>query len=252
MSKHIVAFDVETTGLSFTNDYIIQLSAVKVDADFNEIDVFNHYIIPSASNWTISEEAFGKHGLSKEFIIENGEYFANIGTKFLEFIDGCDLLSYNGKGFDVKMLLKDLRSVGLSLDISKVFYDAFLLEAKLNPRTLEAVYTRYTGKTIENAHNALFDVYATIEVFKHQIQAYASQNVSLDDIMGFDESKIFCVDNIVTKVDDKIVFAIGKHKGHEFMEVANSDPGYIKWIMNNNDFDITTKQTLREYYHKNK
>lgn len=248
MSKNIVAFDVETTGLSFTNDYIIQLSAVKVDINFNEVDVFNHYIVPHAKSWEISEGAFEKHGLTKEFILENGDYLSNVATDFLKFIDDCDLLSYNGKGFDVKMLLKDFRSVGLSIDITKVFYDSFLLEAKLHPKTLEAVYKRYTGKDIEHAHNALFDVYATIEVFKHQVQCFNNQGVTLDDIMGFDESKIFCVDNIITKVDDKIVFAYGKHKGHEFMEVANTDPGYIKWFMNNEDFDITTKNTLREYY----
>jgi DNA polymerase III epsilon subunit-like protein len=252
MSKNIVAFDVETTGLSFKDDYIIQLSAVKIDRNFNEIGVFNHYIMPYAKSWNITDEAFGKHGLTKEFIAENGEYLADVGLEFLAFIDGCDLLSYNGKGFDVKMLLKDLRNVGLNLDIKKVFYDSFLLEAKLNPRTLDAVYKRYTGKELDNSHNALFDVYATIEVFKHQLQQFDSQNITLDDIMNFDESKIFCVDNIITKVDDKIIFAIGKYKGHEFMEVASTDASYIKWIMTNDDFDITTKQTLREYYAKNR
>lgn len=252
MSKHIVAFDVETTGLSFKDDYIIQLSAVKFDTDFNELDVFNHYIVPYAKNWSISEEAFGKHGLTKDFIAENGEFLINVASDFLAFIDGCDLLSYNGKGFDVKMLLKDLRSVGLNLDINKVFYDAFLLEAKLHPRTLDAVYKKYTGKNIDNAHNALFDVYATIEVFKHQLQEFESQDVTLDDIMNFNESRIFSVDNIITKVDDKIVFAIGKYKGREFMDVARTDVSYIKWVMTNDDFDITTKQTLREYYAKNR
>jgi DNA polymerase-3 subunit epsilon len=252
MNNYIVAFDVETTGLSFTNDYIIQLSAVKVDKDFNEVGVFNRYIIPHVNSWTITEEAFAKHGLTKEFITSNGDFLSNVASEFLAFIDGCDMLSYNGKGFDVKMLLKDFRSVGLSIDITKVYYDSFLLEAKLNPRTLDAVYKRYTGKDIENAHNALFDVYATIEVFKHQVQCFNNQGVTLDEIMGFNESKIFCVDNIITKVDDKIVFAIGKHKGHEFMEVVNTDPGYIKWVMNNDDFDITTKNILREYYAKHR
>ena len=80
MSKHIVAFDVETTGLSFKDDYIIQLSAVKFDTDFNELDVFNHYIVPYAKNWSISEEAFGKHGLTKDFIAENGEFLINVAS----------------------------------------------------------------------------------------------------------------------------------------------------------------------------
>ena len=70
-----------------------------------------------------------------------------------------------------------------------------------------------------------------------------SRMLHLTILWGFDESRIFSVDNIITKVDDKIVFAIGKYKGREFMDVARSDAGYIKWIMTNDDFDITTKQT---------
>ena len=39
------------------------------------------------------------------------------------------MLSYNGKGFDVRMIIKDFREVGLSFDIDKVFYDSYLLES---------------------------------------------------------------------------------------------------------------------------
>lgn len=249
MHKHIVAFDVETTGLSFKDDYIIQLSAIKFDENFNTIDTIDHLIKP-IHNYEIAEGAFEKHGISKEMIDANGIELFTAAQEFLAFIEGCDMLSYNGRNFDVRMISKDFHSVGLDFDIhGRTFFDSLLLEQKLNPRTLDAVYKRYTGKDLENAHNALYDVMATIEIFKHQLKVYENQDVTIDDIMGFEESQIFCVDGMIKKDEDgNVFFARGKYKDHEFMSVARADAGYIKWFMNNPEFDHTTKETLREYY----
>lgn len=248
MSRNIVAFDVETTGLDTNKDYVIQLSAVKFDSDFNIIGEMNEYVIPPHSDWEIAEGAFEKHGLTKEFIKENGRYIYDVGVEFLNFTDDCDMLSYNGNKFDVKILSKDLRLVDLQLDLNRTFFDALALEAKLQPRTLDVIYKKYTGKVLENAHNALYDVKATIEIFRHQVENFHEQGISIDEIMGFDESKVFCVDGMIKKDGDKIVFAKGKHRGVDFMDVCANDKGYIKWFMDNPDFDRHTKQILRDYY----
>lgn len=248
MSKNIVGFDVETTGLDFKSDYIIQLSAIKFDSNFNTIDSMD-FIVKPIYEFDIAEGALEKHGITKERVLNEGHDLKEVATKFLKFIEGCDLLSYNGNSFDVRMITKDFRSVGLNFDITnRVFFDSLALETKLNPRTLEAVYKRYTGKDLDNAHNALYDVAATIEIFKHQVEAYAKQDISLDDIMQFDESKIFCIDGMIKKSGDDIVFAKGKYRDVEFMEVAHKDVGYVKWFMNNPEFDVTTKAILRQYY----
>ena len=250
--KNIVAFDVETTGLDTNKDYVIQLSAVKFDNDFNIISEMNEYVLPSNNDWEIAEGAFEKHGLTKEFIKENGRYIYDVGVEFLNFIDDCNMLSYNGNRFDVKMLSKDLKLVDLQFDLNRTFFDALALEAKLQPRTLDAIYKKYTGKDLENAHNALYDVKATIEIFKHQLKVFADQNITLDEIMGFEESQIFDVDGMIKKEGDTIVFAKGKYRGVEFMEVAKGDPGYIKWFMTNKDFSDHTKNILRNYYISNR
>ena len=70
--------------------------------------------------------------------------------------------------------------------------------------------------------------------------------------MGFEESKVFWVDGMIKKEGDTIVFAKGKYRGVEFMEVAKGDPGYIKWFMTNKDFSDHTKNILRNYYISNR
>ena len=257
--KNIVAFDVETTGVDTSNDFVIQLSAVKFDKDFNEVGMMNFYVLPT-SDFEIRPEAQEKHGIDKSFIIENGTLLTIVGKEFLDFIEDCDLLSYNGNSFDVKILSKDLRSVGLDFPLDKTFYDSLLLETKLCPRTLDATYKKYTGKDLEGAHNSLYDVYATIEVFKHQMNMFKQDDECSTDsdeavfayVAGFDESKIFDIDGMIKKEGDTIVFRKGKHRGVEFMKVAKEDPGYIKWFMTNKDFSDHTKNILRNYYISNR
>jgi DNA polymerase-3 subunit epsilon len=256
---HIVAYDVETTGISTKNDKVIQLSAVKFDTDFNVVAEFDNYILPTGV-WHMSEGAFNVHGISEEFLKENGRPLKDVGNEFLEFIDGCDLLSYNGNKFDIKILVKDLRLCGYTIDLEgRAFYDSYLLEAKLNPRNLSNVYKKYTGLELDGAHNALNDVKATVEVFKHQVECFKQETA--DDIFGyiseFDESKLLCVDGSIKRGSnpnepEQLVFARGKWVDVDIMEVCKRDMGYMRWFMESADTDVHTKNLIRNYYAKNR
>ena len=249
--KNIVAFDVETTGTDSSKDVIIQLAAVKFDEDFNRLDSYCCYVKPM-EDFEIAPGAFEKHGLTKEFILDNGMPSNGVMEVFNAFCKDCDLLSYNGNTFDIKFINKEMKAAGIEFSLDRVFYDSMKLETMLHPRRLEVVYKNYTGRDLEDAHNALADVNATIEVFKHQLNKFAEQDITLDEIMGFEESQIFDVDGMFKKENDKIIFTKGKYKGVEFMEVAGKDVGYIKWYMNNPDFSNHTKNILRNYYITNK
>jgi DNA polymerase-3 subunit epsilon len=249
--KNIVAFDVETTGTDSSNDVIIQLAAVKFDKDFNRLDSYCCYVKPM-EDFEIAPGALEKHGLTKEFILENGISSNEVMVVFDAFCKDCDLLSYNGNTFDIKFIVKEMKAAGIEFSLDRVFYDSMKLETLLHPRRLEVIYKNYTGRDLDDAHNALADVNATIEVFRHQLNKFSEQDVTLDEIMGFEESQIFDVDGMFKKEDDKIIFTKGKYRGVEFMEVAKGDPGYIKWYMNNSDFSNHTKNIIRNYYITNR
>lgn len=255
--RNIVCYDIETTGLSIMSDKVIQLSAVKFDENFNVIATFDEYVRP-IGEWHMQEAAERVHGISEKFLIENGRFLKDVGAEFIEFIKDCDILSYNGNRFDIRMLCANLREVGLDFNIAdRVFFDSFLLESKLDSRKLGDVYKRYTGKELEGAHNAIYDVLATVEVFRHQVAAFEKQNISMEEIKGFDEIKLLCVDGMIKRGNnpnqpEEIVFARGKYKDVDFMDVAQRDPGYVQWFMENEGFDRHTKNVLREYYAKNR
>jgi DNA polymerase-3 subunit epsilon len=203
-------------------------------------------------DFEISPGAFEKHGLTKEFILENGIPSNEVMEAFNRFCEDCDMLSYNGNNFDIKFIDKEMRVAGIEFSLDRVFYDSMRLEAMLNPRRLEIIYKNYTGRDLDDAHNALADVNATIEVFKHQINKFSEQDITLDEIMGFEESHIFDISGMIKKEDDKIIFAKGKYRGVEFMEVCKGDPSYIQWFMKNPDFSEHTKNILRNYYITNR
>ena len=251
--KDIVAFDVETTGLNPQKDYIIQLAMIKLDGETLEVKEQKKCYVRPEGEYEITPQAFEKHGITKEFLKQNGVNLRSVGQKIIDFFDGCDILTYNGNSFDVNFLYSNLKAVGFDFNIDgRTFYDAFLMYKKLHPSTLEAVYKYYTGEELEGAHDAYNDVKATIEVFKH---LHSTEGLIREDMNSMDENILYSPEKSITvrlMDDDKlIVFAMGKYKDEEFMTVCKKDPQYIKWFFDN-VASIYTKTILKQYYMEHK
>lgn len=251
--KTLVVWDVETTGLDPKNDYIIQLSAVKLDGDLKLIDKRDYVICPQ-HKFIIAENATKVHGYTEEFIKKNGVTIKSIAQDFIDFIGESDYVTYNGNTFDIKFIVKDFALAGFEFPIEgKRFYDAFAMECRFNPRNLSAVYERYTGEKLEGAHNSFNDVLATAQVLRKQLETH---NLTLDDVKDWNENNMLSPDGSIRNAagpgeNMKIVFAVGKYKDSEIYKVMKEDPSYCKWWAEN----VASKYTLkvvREYCKKKK
>jgi len=258
MNHYIVAFDVETTGLSQTEDHIIQLSAIKFRKETYEIiKKFNRYIKPCVE-YEISSGAFEAHGLTKEFIEENGVSLKSVAHEFIEMFDDADALTFNGNRFDVNMLYTDLLMIGIEFPMEgKIFYDSYGIETRLHPRKLTNVYFNYTGESMENAHNSLADVEATIEVFKCQLEVLKEDNETGEDVDDWNENHLYSPEGSIRNAasgtePERIVFNIGKYRDQEFMDVCRKDPQYISWFKDKVASPYTWRK-LSQYYkeHRN-
>lgn len=248
--KQIAIVDIETSGLSAQLDWILQLSAIKIDRDFNIIDKFDCYIKPDCE-YTINPDAQVVHGLTKEFIDKNGQSIKKVGPEFLKFIEGCDIAGYNSNNFDILRIYKDFSHAGLEFPFENMhFYDVYGIEKHLFPRNLESVYKKYTGKTMEEAgldvHNSMSDVLATKEVFKAQMK-----NLSWDEVNEWSENQLICPDGSVRDAgtvdgDMLLVFNIGKYKDKDVFEIMKTDVGYMKWA-SKNMFSAYTNKLVRTY-----
>ena len=239
----LVCFDTETTGLDVQKEHIIQLSLVKVEVtgeglpvtDWKIVDQRNWYILPEGE-FEIPAEAEAVHHISKAFLLENGVSLRSVYEDFIAFTQGCDMLSYNGNGYDAPLLHYNLERLGLSFDFEgRTWYDALLLERihtagmvdengeKLH-NNLTSAYTRYYGHPFEGAHNSFDDVMATIEVFKAQVAAHGWAWTKRDEF-GF-----ICFDRWLVKKGNYYYLTQGAHKGESIESMLRIDKSYLEWI----------------------
>lgn len=251
MNKFITCIDVETTGLDKVNDYIIQLALCKFDKETYEVVYKDSWYIEPQHKFNISEGAMKAHGLTNEFIKENGCSLKDIAPTIITVLQDSDILTYNGNNFDVAFLYKDFKLAGFEFPMDgKMFYDSFGMEVRMSPRNLGSVYKKYTGLEIENAHDALADVMATVEVFKHQ------KMFIKEDIESWNENRLLAPEGFIRDAAAageplRIVFSVGKYKDSEFLEVCKNDPNYIKWYMES-VASTYTKNMLKKYYAESK
>ena len=159
------------------------------------------------------------------------------------------------------MWIEELGRVGLILDMDgRKTIDVQRLFYKMEPRTLKAAHRFYTGKEMENAHDALADVKATIAVLEGQLDKY--QNVSYEGKDGIvvenavenDMKSLNKFTNDLDFVDGTrrlkynadrvIVFNFGKHKNQPVGQLLYKDKGYYNWILNG-EFATQVKETIK-------
>ena len=251
----IVCFDTETTGLEVQKDHIIQLSLVKFDTETWEIiDQRDWYILPEGA-FTIPAEAEAVHHISKEFLQEKGVSLRSVYEDLIAFTNGCDMLTYNGNGFDAPILYYNLKRLGLSFEFDgRTWYDALALErihmeGKTDPETgeryhcnLTATYTRYYGHPFEGAHNSLDDVMATIEVFKAQVKEHGWSWAQRD------EFAFISYDRWLYKKGDYYYLSQGGHKGESIESMLRIDRSYLEWIVDKCKWtDPQTREIIEPY-----
>lgn len=268
LDRDLVFFDIESTGLNVIRDRILQIALIKMPKDGGSQQELEMIINPGV---LISEEAYNIHGIGPKEVA-NKPTFGQVAQKLYDFIGDADLAGYNSNRFDVPMLMEEFARNGIEFDISKRrLVDAQRIFYRMEPRTLSAALKYYTGKRMENAHDALADVRATIDVFKGQLEHYAGQDYENDegevvfekplsqDIATIDR---FCRDDSALDVTNRLkrneegvaVFNFGKYQGKPVGEVCANDPGFYNWILTK-DFTQQVKQMVKQFtaeYKRNK
>lgn len=269
LTKPLVVFDLETTGLDLVNDRVIQLSYIKVCPDGTELRG-NEIINPGKP---IAPEITALTGISDDDV-KDRPAFKELAPRLAEEFKGCDFAGFNSNHFDIPMLAEEFLRAGIDFDFGKCrLIDAQAIFHKMERRNLAAAYKFYTGRKMEEdfeAHRADQDTEATYRVLMGELDKYApgvqeepdrvlhndmgelaefSKNNDNVDFAG----RIIWKDltdaqgNTLTDKDGNPrrheVFNFGKYKGWDVAEVLRRDPGYFSWMLSS-DFTFNTKQVL--------
>lgn len=261
LTRPLVFFDLETTGLNVGKDHIVEISLIKMMPDGTEIER-TELVNPGVH---IPEECSAIHGIYDQDVADKPT-FAELADDLLAFIGDADLAGFNSNKFDVPLLLEEFLRIGKNLDLrNRHLVDVQNIFHKMEPRNLIAAYKFYCGGDLTEAHHASADTRATCEVFKAQLERY--ENVEYTDPRTHAKSKPVVGDvkalsaftrehrnvdmagHIVWNTKDEAVFNFGKHKNEAVKAVFLKEPAYYDWMMKA-DFPLYTKEVITQIYHE--
>lgn len=272
LTKPLIVFDLETTGLDLVNDRIIQISYIKVKPGDSDGDEERKSIFVNPGK-PIPDFVQKLTGITDEQV-KDAPTFKQLARQFEATFKGCDFAGFNSDRFDVPMLAEEFLRAGVDFDFSRCrLIDAQNIYHKREPRNLAAAYRFYTGHKMEDdfrAHRADQDAEATYRVLQGQLDRYNPETVeeksqALPNDMNVLAEESRMNDNVdfagrmvwadmkdasgkpVLDKDGKPrrqeVFNFGKYKGWAVADVLHRDPGYYSW-MQSADFTLNTKQVL--------
>lgn len=263
LTRDLIFFDIEATGLHVIRDRIIQLAMIKYSAKGKDPEERTYLINPGIP---ISEEAMNVHGITPKDVARK-PLFNQVAQEIYDFIGDSDLAGYNSNRFDIPMLMEEFDRAGLEfnvdkrrlVDVQRIFY-------KMEPRTLSAALRFYCQQEMENAHDAMADVRATVAVFEGQLQMYKDQpyidgdgnaipNAVQPDIKALhdftnDTRFVDATQKMRYDQNGNIVFAFGKYNGQPVADVFRKDKNYYNWILNK-EFSSQVKQIARRIMREN-
>lgn len=180
-------FDIETTGLSVSEDKIIEISAIKVK-DHQVVDRFDTFVNPhqKLSAFTTKLTGITDSDVSKAKPIEE------VMPEFKAFFEGTILVAHNAT-FDMGHIHQNLKTLGLfehnypsvdTLQIARQMYGN-----KIKRFNLKAVAKLFKVE-LKQHHRAEYDTRATTDIFLHMLTDLTKLGVKtledLNNLKGFD------------------------------------------------------------------
>lgn len=237
----VVSVDLESTGTNVSTDKIVQLSLVRFEPGA-AVETFTSYVNPARP---IPPQATEIHGITDD-VVAGAPLFGEIAQRVAGFIGNAALTGYGVTQFDIPLLERELEEAGIELDLGgRPAVDVKILYHRLRPRRLEDAYRDYVGRHLEGAHDAGADALAAFEVLTAILTRHMDlpQSVSalaslLRDPVRVDPQGKFMW------VNGEATFAFSKHQGKSLREVAQTDPGFLTWMLGR-DFTPAVRRIVR-------
>ena len=247
LTRPLVCFDLEATGLAAERDRIVQMATARVFPD-GRVETWASIVNPEQP---IPVETTAVHGIT-DAIAASARTFAQLAPTIAAILTGCDLAGYNIDKFDRRLLTAEVRRAGVSDPTTGArSVDAYTIFVRQESRSLEAALKFYDieeGDTPRRAHEASSDVEAALAVLAAQMKAYPDVPKTVDGLSDWlnpvDPNRIDADGKLVWRGDVATV-GFGAQAGKSLANLAANDRGFLEWIIRK-DFSDEVKAIIRE------
>ncbi len=258
----VLAFDLETTGISTNNDRIVQVALIGADADGNPI---HHDVIVNPQR-PIPREASRVHGIYDQDV-RGKPIFKECASELSELMEGAVIVGHNARKFDMPLLQNEFYRCGITPPKPLVVLDTLEAVRRLKiprPHNLGAQCARH-GIDLSNAHNAAADAAACLLLLWKVMRDHPSSfRRSLQEIEEWlisgevrkDESELGRALTDLDSLDKNgririnegaYIVAFGRHRGKDLQSIEREDPRYVDWLISPNGIeDESARETLRQ------
>lgn len=251
-NKPVVAIDLETTGLDTSSDRVVEIGIIRMQPDGTR-QTFKSFVNPEIP---IPQETTDIHGVTDE-IAGKAPTFKEIADDVAFILDGAVLTGYNISRFDGLMLESEMLRAGIDFDLAAFdIVDSFWLFKIMELRTLGYAYEFYCGKPMDDAHSALPDANASLEVLIAQSKRYEELfEVGIGELESvIDPERKQRVDGdgkLIRDDDGRVRINFGKYEGRLLAKVASNSRGhaYLEWMLGA-EFSDKVKSIIRAVVQK--
>lgn len=256
LSRPLLFFDIESTGLNIPSDSIIELSFVKVFPGGEE-RIKTWKIKPwdyvNRCQRPINPEASKVNHVTDDMLTGCPTFF-EVAEEVAAWLKDSDLAGFNSSKFDLPMLAEEFERVKLAgKDLKVNLHEPLMVDVQniyhmMEPRNLRAAYRFYCGgEDFDNAHSAEADTLATYEVLKAQLDRYSELKNDVKALSAFIGKKYVDFSGHLI-YDDKgqVLINFGKHKGKTLRQVFDTEPSYFSWVRNGS-FTLDTKAQFARF-----
>jgi len=261
--QRVLAFDLETTGVSTNNDRIVQVALIGAQADGSSV----HYDVLVNPQRPIPSGASRVHGIY-DSKVKSEPVFKHYAAELFELMDGAVIVGHNARRFDMPLLDNEYYRCGMVPPKPLVVLDTLEAVRRLKvarPHNLGAQCARH-GIDLSNAHDAAADAAASLLLLWKIMRDHPSSfrrslneiedwlingevrkdeselGRSLGDLDAFDEQGRIRID------DGVYIVAFGRHRGKDLVTIAKEDSRYLDWLLSPNGIeDEKARDTLRDY-----
>ena len=258
LTRPLLFFDIESTGLNIPADSIVELSFVKVFPGGEErvktwrIKPWDYEL---SRQRPMNPDATKVNGITDD-MLTGCPTFYEVSDEVADWLRDSDLAGFNSAKFDLPMLAEEFERVKLAgkdlhvdlhaplmVDVQNIFH-------AMEPRNLRAAYRFYCGgEDFENAHSAEADTLATYKVLQAQLDRYQEPDKYREQVLKNDVKSLAAfvgkkyVDfsgHLILDDSGEVMVNFGKHKGKSARKVFETDPSYFAWIQQGS-FTLDTK-----------